>query len=148
MDLRRISTPLTLDQKLSVVSLVTLKAQARVRHDDEDALLKGYITAAFDFLHGPDGWLNGYCLLEEEFELFLDQVGDASELPLRPIPDGMVPTLQRRLDRGDYTDLGPGEFMLALVDGSGMIARLSAAAFRAQRGVIDPRQYRITFKAG
>ena len=148
MDLRRISAPLTLEQKLDVVSLDTLKAQARIRHDEEDRLLVGYIAAAFDFLHGPDGWLNGYCLLEEEFELFLGQVGDATELPLRPIPDDMAPTLERRLDRGAYAAFGPGDFMLALMDGNGVIARLSASAFRAQINVVDPRQYRLTFKAG
>lgn len=148
MDLRRISAPLTLERKLAVVSLDMLKAQARVRHADEDQLLTGYIASAFDFLHGPDGWLNGYCLLEEEFELYLDQVGDVSELPLRPIPDDMAPTLARRFDRGDYAAFGPADFMLAQNDGIGVIARLSAAGFRRQSGVIDPRQYRVTFKAG
>lgn len=148
MDLRRISAPLTIDQKLAVVSLDTLKAQARVRHDDEDALLKGYIAAAFDFLHGVDGWLNGYCLLEEEFELYLDRFCGTAELPLRPIPDAMAPTLERRLDRGSYTALASSDFMLALMDDCGVLARLSATSFRPQIGVVDPRQYRITFKAG
>ncbi|MHC2108976.1 head-tail connector protein [Methylobacterium sp. CM6246] len=139
---------MTPEQKLDVVSLDTLKAHARIRHDDEDRLLLGYIAAAFDFLHGPDGWLNGYCLLEEEFELFLDQVGDATELPLRPIPDDMAPTLERRLDRGAYTAFEPGDFMLALMNGNGVIARLSAPAFRSQGDMADPRRYRVTFKAG
>jgi uncharacterized phiE125 gp8 family phage protein len=148
VDLRRISTPLTLKQKLTVVSLDTLKAQARVRHDDEDLLLAGYIGAAFDFLHGVDGWLNGYCLLEEEFELFLDRFCGTTELPLRPIAGDMDPTLERRIDRGSYTAFGPSDFMLALMDDCGVLAQMSAVGFRPQRGIIDPRQYRITFKAG
>lgn len=149
MDLRLISEPLTLEQKLGVVTLDAVKAQARVRHDDEDALIQGYIASAFDFLHGPDGWLNGYCLLEETFAFFPDPPLEATtELPLRPIVSEDQVTLARRALGGAYVAFGAGSFMVASEDTFGVIARLSAVGFAPIRSTRDPREYQVTFKAG
>ncbi|WP_458438790.1 hypothetical protein [Methylorubrum extorquens] len=41
-----------------------------VAHGEEDELIGDHIEAAFDHLLGPDGWLNGYCLLKGTFEAF------------------------------------------------------------------------------
>ena len=57
MDLRRTSTALTREHKLSVVSIADVKAQARELSNDEDALIGDYIEAAYDFLAGQNGWL-------------------------------------------------------------------------------------------
>lgn len=148
MDLRRISAPLTLDQKLAVVTLDEAKAQARVRHADEDDLIKGYVAAAFDFLHGPDGWLNGYCLLEESFEFYVGRVDAVLELPIRPVVDDTLISFEGRVDRGAYANIGAADFMVARVDEFATLARLTANGFAAQPGVADPRRYRIRFAAG
>lgn len=150
MDLRRISAPLTSEQKLAVVTLEQAKAQERVLHTAEDALISGYIETAFDHLHGPQGWLNGYCLLEETFAFSPDGLGSTCELPLRPVDDEDATVLSRRLARGDYTDFTAGEFAVSRYDeiGSAAVARLTNVGFTPQVDVVDSREYRITFKAG
>jgi uncharacterized phiE125 gp8 family phage protein len=148
MDVRRISTPLTREQKLAVLPVATVKAQERVLHSDEDALVEQYIVTAFDHLHGPNGWLNGYCLLEEEFEFFPGAIYATTDLPLRPVEDDLGVTLERRLARGAYQAVGTGDYMVAALDQTTVLARLTTTGFAPQAGVIDPREYRITFKAG
>lgn len=148
MDLRRISDPLTREQKLAVLPIAKVKAQERVAHDTEDELIGDHIEAAFDHLHGPDGWLNGYCLLEEEFEFFPPALLGTTELPLRPVGDEDTVAVSRRLARGDYTAYSPGDVLAVSSNGICAVARLRAEGFADQVGVIDPRQYRITFKAG
>ncbi|MGG3810988.1 hypothetical protein ABEV34_04965 [Methylorubrum rhodesianum] len=148
MDLRRISDPLTREQKLAVLPIAKVKAQERVAHDAEDELIGDHIEAAFDHLHGPDGWLNGYCLLEEEFEFFPPALLGTTELPLRPVGDEKAVAVSRRLAMGDYTAYGAGDVLAVSSNGICAVARLRAEGFADQAGVIDPRQYRITFKAG
>ena len=148
MDVRPISAPLSLEKKLAVVSLEEAKAQARVRHDDEDRLFTGYIAAAFDYLHGPDGWLNGYCLLEETFELCVSRVDSVLELPVRPVTDDSSALFEQRVIGGDYAAINAGDFMIAQVNGFATLARLTMVGFALKPGVIDPRRYRIRFSAG
>lgn len=148
MDLRRISDPLTREQKLSVLPIAKVKAQERVAHSEEDELIGDHIEAAFDHLHGPDGWLNGYCLLEEEFEAFPQAIGDTTELPLRPVVDETSVSVARRLAMGGYTAYGIADVLPVSSDGFCTVARLRATGFEPQIRVIDPRQYRIAFKAG
>lgn len=148
MDVRRISPPLTRQQKLAVLQVSDVKAQERVLHSEENSLIERYIVSAFDHLHGPNGWLNGYCLLEEEFEFFPGTIYATTELPLRPVEDDLGVTLERRLARGAYEAIGAGDFMVANVSDVAVLARLTTSGFAPQANVIDPRQYRITFKAG
>ena len=74
MDLRRISPAITREDKLRVVTVDQVKAQARVPLSDnsEDKLIESYIVSAYDYLSGPEGWLGRCCLLDEEWE---DYVG-------------------------------------------------------------------------
>ncbi|GJE14015.1 head-tail connector protein [Methylobacterium longum] len=143
MDLRRISDPLTPAQKLEVVTLEKAKAHLRVRHTDEDTLITDWIVAAFDFLHGPSGWLNGYCLLAEQFECFLGCIQATAELPLRPVADEAAVVIARLAD-GAYAASPAGTFVVATQDDFTVIARLASDGV----GVIDPRAYRVTFSAG
>lgn len=71
MDLRLTSAPLTQAQKLAVVSVADAKAQARITTASEDALVAGYIEAAYDYLAGPNGWLGRCCLLTETWTTYL-----------------------------------------------------------------------------
>lgn len=148
MDLRRISDPLTREQKLAVLPISKVKAQERVAHNEEDELIGDHIEAAFDHLHGPNGWLNGYCLLEESFEVFPEAIGDTTEVPLRPVVDEASVSVARRLAMGDYATYGIADVLPVSSDGFCTVARLRASGFDEQIGVIDPRQYRIQFKAG
>lgn len=148
MDLRRISDALTRAQKLMVLPVTKVKAQERVLHSDEDDLIGDHIEAAFDHLHGPAGWLNGYCLLEETFEVFPSAIGDTTEVPLRPVVDEGSVVVGRRLAMGDYTAYGIADVLPVSSDGFCTVARLRATGFEEQIGIVDPRQYRIQFKAG
>src|SRR5688500_17073885 len=87
LDLRLTSTPLTTAEKVAVCPVADVKAQARVTRSDEDDLIESYVEAAYDFLSGPHGWLNGACLLQESWEWFAPStaVGRYFELPLRPL---------------------------------------------------------------
>ncbi|MGV6872549.1 head-tail connector protein [Pseudochelatococcus sp. B33] len=84
-DVIRISPALTTERVLAVVSVAEVKAQLRVTHDREDSLIAGYIAAAYDYLAGEDGWLGGYCPLQQEFEAHFPGGRRSFELPLRPV---------------------------------------------------------------
>jgi uncharacterized phiE125 gp8 family phage protein len=53
------------------LSLDLAKAQCRVQHNDDDALIQSLIEAATGWLDGPGGWL-GRCLMPQILELRLD----------------------------------------------------------------------------
>ncbi|MBP1179979.1 phage head-tail connector protein [Methylobacterium sp. PvR107] len=141
--MRRISDPLTPEAKLEVVTLEKAKAHLRVRHADEDDLIQDLIVTGFDFLHGPDGWLNGYCLLAEQFELFLPAINSTAELPLRPVEDVDAVAVASLVD-GAYEAAPAGTFVTATENNFAVVARLLAASVDPA----GPRAYRIAFSAG
>ncbi|MGX9981134.1 head-tail connector protein [Methylobacterium fujisawaense] len=167
MDLQRISPPLTQVQKLTVVSIDALKLHQRVEEDDGDALIGDLIEAAFDYLSGPEGLLNGYCILEESFELYVDTLGARLELPIRRFVDGDLVSVERfDLTTGAYADLDVGLYTVVREDDFGVIASLSGRALGERERmwcgldwnawaarwpsppVRKPRLYRIRFAAG
>ncbi|MCR5875164.1 hypothetical protein LRS10_13785 [Phenylobacterium sp. J426] len=86
MDLRLLSDPLTKEEKLEVVTVAEVKRDLRISDDDEDGVIADDIEAAYDYLAGPDGWLGGCSLLQEEWELYLPAaLGETFELPMRPL---------------------------------------------------------------
>lgn len=167
MDLQRISTPLTQAQKLTVVTLDALKLHQRITETDEDVLVGDLIEAAYDYLSGPEGWTNGYCLLEESFELFVDAIGERLELPVRRFVDGDLVSFET-IDpqTGQYAAVDQGLYTIAREDDFGVIVSLSGTAFRQGEGfwrsmnwnawsarwatppARKPRLYRIRFAAG
>ncbi|KMO34320.1 head-tail connector protein [Methylobacterium aquaticum] len=148
MDLRRISAPLTRAQKLDVVSLAEVKAQARVMHDEENDLIESYIATAYDYLSGPEGWTNGYCLLEEEFEVYVETLVDVFELPVRPFMGDTVGFARRDAIIDTYADIDAATYILTNSGDFGMLARLQPSLVSPPAFARDPRRYRIRFKAG
>jgi len=167
VDLQRISDPLTQQQKLAVVSIDALKLHQRVAEDDEDVLIGDLLEAAYDYLSGPEGWLNGHCILEESFELYVDTIGTRLELPIRRFADGDLVSVERiDLATGQYEDLDAGLYTVVREDDYGVIVSLSGLALaereRFWRGLdwnahvarwtsppaLKPRLYRIRFAAG
>lgn len=148
MGLRRISAPLTRAQKLEVVSLAEVKAQARVMHDEENDLIEGYIATAYDYLSGPEGWTNGYCLLEEEFEVYVETVVDVFELPVRPFMGDTVGFARRDAIIDAYADIDAATYIVTNSGDFGMLARLQPSLAALPAFARDPRRYRIRFKAG
>lgn len=140
MSLRRISDPLTREKKLSVVSVPDVKAQARITTNDEDGLIADYIETAFDYLSGPEGWLNGYALLEETFELKVPARSVSCgfiELPMRPF---LALVSVERLDTGaTYVPLLESAYSVLEQD---VFDKLALSDWG--RGF----SYRIRFKAG
>lgn len=131
-DVIRISPALTTEQVLAVVSVQEVKAQLRISHDREDSLIAGYIAAAYDYLAGEDGWLGGYCLLQQEFEAHFSGGHRSFELPLRPVRAADVLSVT---GVPSYTALDGRLF--TRIEASG-IAGLSS----------DPRAVTVRFRAG
>ena len=151
MDIARTSEALTQDAKLAVVTLDALKAQLRIRHVSEDTLLKGYIEAAFDFLDGPDGWLNGYCLLKQDWTLYssyADLCDDRIELPLRPVIDtGAVSFGSYDEVGGSYASMPAAAFAIGYDYEACVLDLFSPRSPSFPRPLI-PRAFRLTFSAG
>ena len=147
MDLRLISTPLTRELKLSVVTVADVKAQARVSHNDEDELIASYIDAAYDFLSGPHGWLGNCCLLAEEFEFFVERTPKVGiELPMRPVPDENTVLFEVRAADGTYSAVDASLYTRQLANGYTLLRRAPGTSWPYFR--YHPRAYRIRFIAG
>ncbi len=147
MDLRRISPALTREQKLSVVSVADVKAQARVIGDEENSLIESYIVAAYDYLSGPEGWLGRCCLLDEQWEFYAgmpDRLG--FELPMRPFKEDQTIAFDY-FRSNDYTAVDPKFYFISTVDSFPRIARTRALAW-PYYGIPYSRAYRIQFTAG
>jgi uncharacterized phiE125 gp8 family phage protein len=146
MDITRTSPALTHSDKLKVVPLEELKLHARIIDDDENALLGGYIEAAFDYLHGPLGWLNGYCILEEEFSYYLPStLKDGVEIPVRPLIE-VTGFEYLTSDGTTYDDVDVTRYRQLTYGAHGVIAR--ATLPYPYYGTFNHRAYRITFRAG
>lgn len=68
----------------SAVTLAEAKAQSRVLHSAEDALITLYVDAATKHLDGPDGWL-GRAIMPQTLELRAPLPCHAIRLPLPPL---------------------------------------------------------------
>lgn len=148
MDLRLISTPLTQAQKLAVVPLAEVKLAARVTHTREDTLIQDDIEAAYDYLSGPEGWLNGCCLLEEEWEVFLpSSFSGTTAIPLRPVRDVPGMAFEWLQSDGTYLDGEPTLISLSYRDGVTYLAGTPNRRW-PYIGSAHARAYRFTFKAG
>lgn len=152
MDLRRISPALTRQHKLEVVSIEQMMAQVRLRNasqSDRDQLADD-IEAAYDFLTGREGWLNGCCILNEEWEWYTSGPGCdlGFEIPLRPLVLDPAPTIEYLgTDGATYAAVDPAIYVLTPADGIGF--------FRKRQGkhwptffLRDTASYRIRFTAG
>lgn len=147
MDLSRISTPLTRDQKVAVCPLATVKAQARILGDDENDLIERYIETAYDFLSGPDGWLGGCCLLVEEWEYYSSGPERSRfELPLRPLYGSAVLSFDY-LTSGSYAAIDSGVYGLTPSETYPVLRRMGLS-FWPYMGLSDSRAYRVRFQAG
>jgi uncharacterized phiE125 gp8 family phage protein len=148
VDVRLVSTPLTREQKLLVCPLDQLKVHAKVTHADEDSLLEEYIEAAYDYLSGPDGWLGGACLLEEDWEVYApSRLGRLFELPLRPFVGVSLTSFDYLQADGTYAPVDASRFVL---EPAQIFARVSLAYGQTwpYTGTFHPRAYRIRFTAG
>jgi uncharacterized phiE125 gp8 family phage protein len=146
MDIRRTSDPLTLEAKLNVVSVMELKLHCRVIDDDENILFSQYIEAAFDHLHGPNGWLNGYCLLKERFEFYLDSyLSWGLEIPLRPFVL-LVNFDYLGSDGVTYGAVTADRYRQITFGEHGVIKKTTLPL--PYYGTYHPRAYRLRFDAG
>jgi uncharacterized phiE125 gp8 family phage protein len=78
-----------------VVSLDEAKANMRVDHGDDDALIEGLIAAATDHLEGWTGIL-GRCLVEQEWRQDFDHFESCLPLPLGPVQSIVSVTWRNR----------------------------------------------------
>ena len=146
MYLRRISDPLTQEAKLGVVGVDAVKTHARITHSDEDELIAGMIEAAYDHMAGEHGWLNGCCLLTEEWEV-VQADGRLFDLPLRPVLLVEDVTLAARGADGLYADLDRALYTTALTSVGATVHASRGAGWPTGLGRASDA-IRIRFKAG
>jgi uncharacterized phiE125 gp8 family phage protein len=148
MVLRLISPPLERDDKLEVVSIEEVKAQARISHDTEDDLIQDDIEAAYDYLAGPNGWLGHCALLTQDFEEIIDRPIRASfELSMRPLVGDITSFELLGSDGTTYDDVPEADWSLWETEFP-TIYRLASSewpysGFRRSAGI-----YRIRYSAG
>lgn len=148
MDLRRTSTALTLEQKLAVVSVADIKAQVRELSNEEDALIRFMIGAAYDHLAGPNGWLGNCSLLNETWEWYTSGPGEHGfELPMRPVHVLSPVTLESIAADGTYSAVDSGVYYLPSNEGFSLLGKLPSKRW-PYTGAKHPRAYRVTFTAG
>lgn len=158
MGLRLLSTPLDRAAKLAVVSVAEAKAQARITTSAEDDLIGSFIETAYDFLSGPDGWLNGYCLLREEWQYEAEPERESDhlrfrcgryrpmEFPLRPC-DAI--TVEYAPDSATYAPLETANYTPTFGDGGVAGIRLSYVPALYGTGYYPgQRRIRMTAQAG
>lgn len=134
---------------LELVTVQDVKTSERITHNRENSLIEDGILAAYDFLDGPDGWMNGYFILESEIELHVDAIGNTLELQQRPIINENAVAFERLGADGAYTSVPVADFTMARANGCVVLAALSRTAFATPTGsILNPRAYRLTFLAG
>lgn len=134
------------DDVLKIVSVQESKANARVLHSREDALIQMHILAAYRWLDGENGYLNGFCILEREAKLYLPNLL-GGEVKIRPILDETSIALEARAADGTYAPVPAGAFGVWKEDGCHHLRALDYRATVARR-LADPRALRLTFKVG
>jgi uncharacterized phiE125 gp8 family phage protein len=144
------SDPLTEAEKAAVVGVPELKRHLRISGSDEDRELVEYLATAYDFLSGPDGWLGGCCLLEQEWIAYSPALRSygSIELPLRPLAGAALVGFDYLGSDGDYIAIPSDEFYLAGTTGFATIHRLPISSPWPYIGLPDRRAYRVRFVAG
>ena len=66
------------------IDLALVKADRRVDHDDDDALIQAYIDAAVSAIDGPKGWLDR-ATWTQTLEIRQDRFCDSIKLPYGPV---------------------------------------------------------------
>lgn len=149
MIIERVSTPLTLAQKLAVVPLPELRRHLRITELDDDWVLAEDIEAAYDYLSGPEGWLGGLCLLEEEFYAYAaGPLRGTFEIPLRPLRGSSLLSFDYLGNgTGTYLPMDSANYNLSSVSDFAVVAANSFVPW-PYWGAYNRRAYRIRFKAG
>lgn len=150
MEFRRTSAPLTIAQKLEIVSVADLREHNRIFNNYEDGLLEGYLEAAYDFLAGEDGWLGKCCLVPETFEAYFPTLRLSWELPMRPVAD--LATFQVMDASGAYSAGDATRYRLALTNPFRLLQSAGGPPYptviRTGTSTPDPWAYKVTFTAG
>lgn len=151
MEFRRTSTPITISQKLDIVTVADLRTQNRIMNTYEDEALETYIEAAYDFMAGPEGWLGRCCLVPETFEAFFPSLRQDQELPMRPLVGDLITTFDVVDENGAYAAGDVTRYRLAYTEPFRTIQASNGPAYptvRLASGGLESRAYRITFTAG
>lgn len=148
MDARRTSAPLDTAAKLGVLPLAKAKSHLRLRSNVDDDDVTDYVAAAFDWLHGPSGYLNGYQVLAEDFVLDapLPRTHSSIELPLRPVIESTVVVMRQQASDGAWIALNPVAYRVITRDEVTHVwpSRTILQAYDMRAGSL----LRIAFRAG
>lgn len=134
------------EKVLSILSVEDAKKNERVLHSREDELIKGHILAAFEYLDGVNGFLNGYSILERDFQVYLPGFCGPAEIKVRPLQEASF-KLATRDAAGSYLDAPAAAFALFKQDEAHFLGSVDLSAIQQAR-VAHPRSVRLSFKAG
>jgi hypothetical protein len=134
---------------LRLVGVDDVKMSERITHSREDKLIEDGILAGYDFLDGPNGWMNGYFILESEVQFYLSGFENTLEIPIRPMPNEYALVFERMTAPGVYSEVALADYAIAVENECTVIASLSRTAFQApSNAAVNPRAYRISLLAG
>jgi uncharacterized phiE125 gp8 family phage protein len=150
MDPVLVSTPLTRNQKLAVCPVPRVKMQARIVASDEHELLASYVVAAYDFLSGPNGWLGGVSLLEEEWLWTISsRLSRTVELPMRPFRGSAVSSFGYLQADGSYLAVDASLYSVSLGSAFTFPSLYRGTTFPwPYVGIYNDAAYQVQFKAG
>lgn len=134
------------EKVLAILDVAAAKRNARVLHGREDDLIRSHILAAFEFLDGVNGFLNGYSILERQFQVYLPDFCGPAEIKVRPLQEESF-ILGTRDAAGTYVDAPAGAFALFKQDEAHFLGSVDLQAIQQAR-VAHPRAVRLSFKAG
>lgn len=128
---------------LNLVPLADLKANERIFHAMQDALLTRCIKSAYAFLDGRDAWLNR-AILTQAYKLYLPKFCDTINLPLPPLIS--VDAVKYVDTDGVEQTLATSVYEVSTDDGMGKISRVSGEQWPATK--VMNRAVTIEFTAG
>lgn len=127
------------------VSLVEAKAQLRVEHDDDDALIEALIKAATERLDGYGGAL-GRCLISQTWEIDIEETCAARSSALGLAPARSISGIAIVSISGTEAVLPEADWPVALRDGR--IVRRSGLRWPDMTAPDDRVVARLTFGYG
>lgn len=124
------------------VTLSEAKAQLRVDHSDEDALISALIASAVAQIDGPDGI--GYAMQAQTWRLTLDAFPAVIRLPMRPVVSVSAITY---VGSDDVTATFPAEsYRVVIAGGTALIEPVHGVSWPSTKDVLGA--VNITFVAG
>lgn len=125
-----------------VVTLIQAKKHLRIDHSDDDDLIQAYVAAAQGAIEGPTGI--GVLLLDQDWEIYLDNWPKVIEIPLGPITD--VSAITYTDQDGATQTLSSSLYVVDVFSSSANITRAYGATWPTAR--TERNSIKVAFSGG